>query len=86
MNSRGLTELIVIQSGITLGILSERLASMMIIMAVLTTVVATPAFRWIYTATLQEADRDIREARQPAPDVSLEVLRRRGLAGGHELV
>lgn len=56
MNSRGLTELVVLQVGLTLGILSERLESMMIIMAIVTTVAATPAFRWLYNERLQRED------------------------------
>jgi Kef-type K+ transport system membrane component KefB len=60
MNSRGLTELVVIQVGITLGILSERLASIMIIMAILTTVAATPLFRMLYNDQLQVEDNATR--------------------------
>jgi Kef-type K+ transport system membrane component KefB len=44
MNSRGLTELVVIQTGLVLGVLSERLAAMLVIMAVVTTVATTPLF------------------------------------------
>lgn len=56
MNTRGLTELVVIQVGITLGILTTRLASMMIIMAIVTTVAATPLFKRLYNARLQRED------------------------------
>jgi Kef-type K+ transport system membrane component KefB len=56
MNTRGLTELVVLQVGLSMGILSERLTSMMIIMAIVTTVVATPVFRRIYTEGLQRED------------------------------
>lgn len=59
MNSRGLTELVVIQVGITLGILSERLASMMIIMAITTTVATTPVFRCLYNGRLQREDSEV---------------------------
>lgn len=59
MNSRGLTELVVLQVGVSLGILSERLTSMMIIMAITTTVAATPAFRRLYNERLQRED-DVR--------------------------
>lgn len=48
MNSRGLTELVVIQVGVSLGILSEQLSSMLIMMAIVTTVAATPLFKWLY--------------------------------------
>lgn len=56
MNSRGLTELVVIQVGVTLGILSERLSSMLIIMAVVTTIATTPVFRRLYDRRLQDED------------------------------
>jgi len=58
MNSRGLTELVVIQVGVTLGILSERLSSMLIMMAILTTVATTPIFRRLYDGRLQREDRE----------------------------
>jgi len=56
MNTRGLTELVVIEVGATLGILTGRLVSVMVVMAVVTTVVATPLFRRLYTADLQRED------------------------------
>jgi Kef-type K+ transport system membrane component KefB len=56
MNSRGLTELVVLQVGLTLGILTGRLAGMMIIMAIVTTVATTPAFRRLYNESLQRED------------------------------
>jgi Kef-type K+ transport system membrane component KefB len=56
MNSRGLTELVVIQVGASLGILTERLVAVMIIMAIVTTVVATPLFRCLYSDRLQRED------------------------------
>ena len=56
MNSRGLTELIVLQVGLSLGILSDRLASMMIIMALATTIAATPLFRRVYAGRLERED------------------------------
>ena len=48
MNCRGLTELVVIQVGVTLGVLDQQLTSIMIVMAVVTTVAATPLFRKLY--------------------------------------
>ncbi|MFI0480119.1 cation:proton antiporter [Actinomadura sp. 9N215] len=56
MNSRGLTELVVVQVGLSLGVLDPGLASAMIIMAVLTTVAATPLFRRLYDQRLQAED------------------------------
>jgi Kef-type K+ transport system membrane component KefB len=55
MNSRGLTELIVIQVGVSLGVIDQRLTAMMIVMAVVTTVAATPLFRRLYNDADQVA-------------------------------
>jgi Kef-type K+ transport system membrane component KefB len=55
MNSRGLTELVVIQVGVSLGVIDQRLTAMMIVMAVVTTVAATPLFRWLYNDADQVA-------------------------------
>ncbi|WP_433889035.1 cation:proton antiporter [Streptomyces sp. CA-111067] len=56
MNSRGLTELVVLQVGLSLGVLDSRLASAMIVMAVVTTVIASPIFRGLYDRRLQSED------------------------------
>jgi Kef-type K+ transport system membrane component KefB len=55
MNSRGLTELVVIQVGVSLGVIDQRLTAMMIVMAVVTTVAATPLFRRLYNDADQVA-------------------------------
>jgi Kef-type K+ transport system membrane component KefB len=67
MNSRGLTELVVIQVGISLGILDSRVASMMIVMAVVTTITATPLFRLLYDTRLQHEDDDVFSQVSAAP-------------------
>ena len=65
MNSRGLTELVVIQVGVSLGILSERLSSMLIIMAIVTTVAATPLFKLLYKGSRPDAENDT-QATEPS--------------------
>lgn len=45
MNSRGLTELVVVQVGVSLGILDTRMTMMMIAMALVTTFATPPLFR-----------------------------------------
>ena len=45
LNTRGLVELIVLNVGLDLGLLSPALFSMMVIMALVTTVITTPALR-----------------------------------------
>ncbi len=59
MNSRGLTELVVIQVGAELGILTARLYTVMIIMAVVTTAATTPLFRRLYRGRLQREDAGV---------------------------
>jgi Kef-type K+ transport system membrane component KefB len=51
LNTRGLVELIVLNVGMDLGILSPALFSMMVIMAVVTTVMTTPALKFVLPET-----------------------------------
>lgn len=48
MNSRGLTELVVLSAGLQLGIIDDRLYSVMVIMAIATTAMTGPLVRLIY--------------------------------------
>ena len=48
MNSRGLMELIIINIGLQRGIIHPPLFSMMVLMAIVTTLMATPIFEWVY--------------------------------------
>jgi Kef-type K+ transport system membrane component KefB len=47
MNARGLMELIIINIGLQRGIISEGLFAVLVIMAVVTTVMASPLFDWV---------------------------------------
>jgi K+:H+ antiporter len=47
MNTRGLMELIVLNVGLDLGIITPRLFAMMVIMALVTTIATTPVLMWI---------------------------------------
>lgn len=51
MNTRGLMELIVLNVGLDLGVISPKLFAMMVIMALVTTFVTTPLLQWIYPAS-----------------------------------
>jgi Kef-type K+ transport system membrane component KefB len=54
MNTRGLMELVILNIGLNLGIISPALFSMMVIMALVTTFMTTPIMEWIRPAkTLQ---------------------------------
>jgi Kef-type K+ transport system membrane component KefB len=48
MNTRGLMELVVLNIGMDLGVISPAIFTMLVIMAVVTTVATTPLLRWVY--------------------------------------
>ena len=54
MNSRGLMELIIINIGLQKGIIGPTLFSMLVLMAIVTTVMATPLFELVYGRKARE--------------------------------
>jgi len=60
MNTRGLTELVILTVGLQLHILDKALYSLMVVMAVVTTAMAGPLLRVIYPEQIMQ--RDIAEA------------------------
>ena len=48
MNARGLTELIILNIGLSAGIIGPALFSMLVMMAIVTTLMASPLFEWVY--------------------------------------
>lgn len=54
MNSRGLMELIIINIGLQKGIIGPTLFSMLVLMAIVTTVMATPVFEAVYGKKARE--------------------------------
>ncbi len=48
MNSRGLMELIIINIGLQKGVIGPKLFAILVIMAVVTTLMASPIFEWVY--------------------------------------
>jgi Kef-type K+ transport system membrane component KefB len=48
MNSRGLMELIIINIALKFGIIEQGLFSIMVLMAIVTTLMATPIFHLVY--------------------------------------
>lgn len=56
MNTRGLMELIIISIGLELGVISPELFAMMVLMALVTTFLTTPALAWIYPERLSRAE------------------------------
>lgn len=64
MNTRGLTELVILNIGREFGILDARLFTMLVVMAVVTTIMTEPALRWVYPD--KYLLRDIAEAEKAA--------------------
>ena len=56
MNTRGLTELIVLNIGLSLGVISPLLFTMLVIMALVTTFMTTPLLEWTYPKRLIRLD------------------------------
>src|SRR5207302_4457318 len=56
MNTRGLMDLIVLNIGLDLGVISPTLFTMMVLMALITTFMTTPVLEWVYP--LAELARD----------------------------
>ena len=48
MNSRGLMELIILNIGLQKGVIEPALFSIMVLMAIVTTLMASPVFEWVY--------------------------------------
>jgi Kef-type K+ transport system membrane component KefB len=48
MNARGLTELIIVNIGLSAGIIGPALFSMLVLMAIVTTLMASPLFELVY--------------------------------------
>ncbi len=67
MNTRGLMELIVINLGLDLGILSPTLFTMMVIMALVTTVMTTPLLEAIYPREMLNRDMEAAASASAAP-------------------
>lgn len=60
MDTRGLTELVVLTVGLQTGILTSTMYSLLLVMALVTTAATGPLLQWLYPQRM--VDRDIREA------------------------
>ncbi len=65
MNTRGLMELIVLNIGLDLGVISPTLFTMMVLMALVTTFMTTPLLEWVYPLA-EIAKEQAEEAEIPA--------------------
>jgi Kef-type K+ transport system membrane component KefB/nucleotide-binding universal stress UspA family protein len=61
MNTRGLMELIVLNIGLDLGVITPTVFTMLVIMALVTTFATTPILRWVYP------DSELARDRAPLP-------------------
>ena len=58
MNTRGLMELVILNVGLDIGVLSPSLFSMMVLMALVTTFMTSPLLEWVYPSRLVLADAE----------------------------
>lgn len=56
MNTRGLMELIVLNIGLSLGVISPKLFAMMVIMALVTTIATAPIMRWLIASDPRQSE------------------------------
>ena len=52
MNTRGLMELVILNIGLDIGVISPALFSMMVLMALATTFMTAPLLEWVYPLRL----------------------------------
>ncbi|NOK12687.1 cation:proton antiporter domain-containing protein [Corallococcus exercitus] len=74
MNTRGLMELIVLNLGLDLGVISPTLFTMMVIMALVTTFMTTPFLRLLYSPEEQAREQLVRAPEPPLPPSAYTVL------------
>jgi Kef-type K+ transport system membrane component KefB len=82
MNTRGLMELVILNVGLDLGLLSPPLFAIMVLMAVVTTLMTSPLLEWIYPARLIHAELHDAGA-QPRPRRA-EAAHMKGIAAQSE--
>jgi Kef-type K+ transport system membrane component KefB len=68
MNTRGLMELVVLNIGLDLGILSPALFTMMVLMAIFTTFLTAPLLGWIHFGKLYPHHVPVQGAVAPSPE------------------
>jgi Kef-type K+ transport system membrane component KefB len=59
MNARGLIELILLNIGLAAGIITPTLFTMLVLVAVITTLMATPVFEWVYGRHRDRSEIDV---------------------------
>lgn len=74
MNTRGLTELVILNAGRDIGVLSPELFTLLVVMAVVTTVITEPVLRIVYPASMVARDLAESERAQMGPAGEYRVL------------
>jgi Kef-type K+ transport system membrane component KefB len=67
MNTRGLMELVILDIGFQIGVISEGLFSMMVLMALVTTCMTTPLLNWIYRHGIPGTVEEEQPSADPEP-------------------
>ena len=62
MNARGLIELILLNIGLQAGIITPTLFTILVLVAVVTTLMATPVFEWVYGRHREIPENDLPES------------------------
>jgi nucleotide-binding universal stress UspA family protein len=75
MNTRGLMELVILNVGRELGVITDAIFAMMVIMALTTTALTTPILHWVYPRKLMEQEQtfDIKNGYKVLIPVSLPI-------------
>jgi Kef-type K+ transport system membrane component KefB len=62
MNARGLIELILLNIGLQAGIITPTLFSILVLVAIVTTLMATPVFEWVYGRHRERLENQVPES------------------------
>jgi Kef-type K+ transport system membrane component KefB/nucleotide-binding universal stress UspA family protein len=73
MNTRGLTELIVLNIGLELGVISPLLFTILVVMALVTTFMTSPLLEWTYPKHLIKLDVLDQEKPEPEEEINTET-------------
>ena len=72
MNTRGMVELVALNIGLDIGVISRLVFTLLVLMAIITTLMTTPILDWIYPHKLRVIQSIVEEKkqsfRQPQPD------------------
>lgn len=68
MSCKGIVEIIVLNVGLNANIISERIYSMFVVMAVVTTFLTTPLTMWIYPQQYRKGTSNWQDEKEPHPE------------------